>query len=79
MNVCFVSLGCDKNLVDSEVMLGLLSARGYVLTDEEADADVIIVSTAISLSSIPAVLFTMQSRRVSIQFWNWLSIRKQEG
>ena len=45
MNVCFVSLGCDKNLVDSEVMLGLLSARGYILTDEEAEADVIIVNT----------------------------------
>ena len=45
MNVCFISLGCDKNLVDSEVMLGLLSARGYILTDEEAEADVIIVNT----------------------------------
>ena len=29
MNILFISLGCDKNLVDSEVMLGLLDAKGY--------------------------------------------------
>ena len=45
MNVLFVSLGCDKNLVDSEVMLGLLRDRGYSLTNEEAEADVIVVNT----------------------------------
>ncbi|MDE6874756.1 MAG: 30S ribosomal protein S12 methylthiotransferase RimO [Lachnospiraceae bacterium] len=45
MNVCFVSLGCDKNLVDSEVMLGLLRDAGYSLTDDEAEADVIVVNT----------------------------------
>lgn len=43
--IMFVSLGCDKNLVDSEVMLGLLSEKGYGFTDEEAEADVIIVNT----------------------------------
>jgi len=45
MNVLFVSLGCDKNLVDSEVMLGLLRDRGYSLTNEEEEADVIVVNT----------------------------------
>ncbi len=45
MTIMFVSLGCDKNLVDSEVMLGLLSEKGYGFTDEEAEADVIIVNT----------------------------------
>lgn len=45
MNVCFVSLGCDKNLVDSEVMLGLLRDEGFSLTDDEAEADVIVVNT----------------------------------
>ena len=34
MNIYFVSLGCDKNLVDSEVMLGMLTKRGYTLTEE---------------------------------------------
>jgi len=45
MNVLFVSLGCDKNLVDSEVMLGLLIKNGYTLTDDEKEADVIVVNT----------------------------------
>ena len=34
MNVLFISLGCDKNLVDSEVMIGLLADRGYQMTDD---------------------------------------------
>lgn len=41
----FISLGCPKNLVDSEVMLGLLSAEGAEFTDDPADADAIIVNT----------------------------------
>lgn len=45
MNVLFVSLGCDKNLVDSEVMLGLLAKKGYSIVDSEEEADVIIVNT----------------------------------
>ncbi len=45
MNIMFVSLGCDKNLVDSEHMLGLLARRGYTFTDDEASADIIIVNT----------------------------------
>ena len=40
-----MSLGCDKNLVDSEVMLGLLKSRGYVMTNAAEDADVIIINT----------------------------------
>ena len=43
--IYFVSLGCDKNLVDSEVMLGLLKSRGYVMTNAAEDADVIIINT----------------------------------
>ena len=45
MNIYFVSLGCDKNLVDSEVMLGMLTKSGYTLTDDETQADIIIVNT----------------------------------
>jgi ribosomal protein S12 methylthiotransferase len=41
----FVSLGCEKNLVDSEVMLGLLSQRGYQITPDQNQADVIVVNT----------------------------------
>lgn len=43
--VAFVSLGCDKNLVDSEHMLGLLNQGGFTLTSDEAKADVIVVNT----------------------------------
>ena len=43
--VCLVSLGCPKNLVDSEVILGLLSKEGYLLTTDPSRADVLIVNT----------------------------------
>ena len=43
--VGFVSLGCPKNLVDSEVMMGQLKAAGYEITNTEADADVLVVNT----------------------------------
>ncbi len=45
MKLLFVSLGCDKNLVDTEVMLGLLASRGYEMTDDENQADVIVINT----------------------------------
>lgn len=45
MNILFISLGCDKNLVDTEVMLGLLASRGYQMVDDETVADVIVVNT----------------------------------
>jgi len=45
MKILFISLGCDKNLVDSEVMLGLLEKKGFSFTDDETEADVIVVNT----------------------------------
>ncbi len=45
MNIFFVSLGCDKNLVDSENMLGILHKNGYQITQEEQKADIIIINT----------------------------------
>lgn len=45
MKVLFVSLGCDKNLVDSEHMLGDLIDHGYTICDDEAEADIIVVNT----------------------------------
>ncbi|QNM05893.1 30S ribosomal protein S12 methylthiotransferase RimO [Qiania dongpingensis] len=45
MKILFVSLGCDKNLVDSEVMLGFLGRAGYQFTDDESEADIIVVNT----------------------------------
>lgn len=45
MKIMFVSLGCDKNLVDTENMLGILGDRGFEFTDDEMQADVIAVNT----------------------------------
>lgn len=45
MNLLFISLGCDKNLVDSEVMLGILDEKGWSIVDDEAQADVIVINT----------------------------------
>lgn len=45
MKILFISLGCDKNLVDTERMLGMLVQRGYTITDDENEADVVVVNT----------------------------------
>lgn len=45
MKLLCISLGCDKNLVDTEMMLGLLNRDGYTFTDDEAEADVIVINT----------------------------------
>lgn len=45
MKLLCVSLGCDKNLVDTEMMLGLLNKDGYTFTDDEYEADVIVINT----------------------------------
>lgn len=45
MKILFISLGCDKNLVDTEMMLGQLSQEGYTFTDDEYEAEVIVVNT----------------------------------
>ncbi len=45
MRILFVSLGCDKNLVDTEHMLGKLAGHGYEMTDDETAADIIIINT----------------------------------
>ena len=45
MKILFVSLGCDKNLVDTEMMLGQLSQEGFTFTDDEYEAEVIVINT----------------------------------
>ena len=50
MKVLFISLGCDKNLVDSEVMLGLLSKHGYEFTDDEEEAEAVVINTCCFIS-----------------------------
>ena len=50
MKVLLISLGCDKNMVDSEVMLGLLNKAGHQLTNDETEADVVVVNTCAFIS-----------------------------
>ncbi|MCD7920943.1 MAG: 30S ribosomal protein S12 methylthiotransferase RimO [Clostridiales bacterium] len=45
MKILFISLGCDKNLVDSEYMLGKLVEHHYTITDDEAEADIIVINS----------------------------------
>ena len=51
MKAGFISLGCSKNLVDTEVMLGILRQNGYELVNEAAEADVLIVNTCAFIES----------------------------
>lgn len=51
LKILFVSLGCDKNLVDSEHMLGMLAGGGYEITDFEEEADIIIINTCCFIES----------------------------
>ena len=45
MKIMFISLGCDKNLVDTENMLGILRDKGFEFTDDDCEADVIVINT----------------------------------
>ena len=45
MKIALINHGCAKNLVDSELMLGLLTAKGYEITLDENDAQIVIINT----------------------------------
>ena len=70
MTILFISLGCDKNLVDSEVMLGLLDKKGYQIVDSEEDADIIVVNTC---------CFIHDAKEESIQTILEMAEYKKEG
>ena len=70
MNILFVSLGCDKNLVDTEVMLGLLAKKGHQMVDSEEMADAIVVNTC---------CFIHDAKEESIQTILEMAEYKKEG
>ena len=70
MNILFVSLGCDKNLVDTEVMLGILAQKGHQMVDSEEMADVIVVNTC---------CFIHDAKEESIQTILEMAEYKKEG
>lgn len=68
MNILFTSLGCDKNLVDSEMMLGQLAESGYSFTDDETQADIVVINTCCFIKdakeeSIETILEMAQLRK----------------
>ena len=70
MKIFFVSLGCDKNLVDSEMMLGILAGRGHTIVDDEKNADVIVVNTC---------CFILDAKQESIDTILQMAQLKEEG
>lgn len=70
MNLLFISLGCDKNLVDSEVMLGSLDEKGWMIVDNEEQADAIVINTC---------CFIHDAKEESIQTILEMAEYKKEG
>lgn len=70
MKILFISLGCDKNLVDTEMMLGLLAEHGYEFTDDETVAEAVVVNTC---------CFINDAKEESIQVLLEMGERKKEG
>ena len=70
MKILFISLGCNKNLVDTEKMLGILGNNGYEFTNDEANADIIIVNTC---------CFIGDAKEESINTIIEMARNKQEG
>lgn len=68
MKILFISLGCDKNLVDSEEMLGMLKQASYEFVDDETEADIIVINTCCFVNdakeeSIETILQMSEYRR----------------
>lgn len=70
MKILFISLGCDKNLVDSEVMLGLLTQKGHTITSDEQDADAVVINTC---------CFIHDAKEESIQTILEMAALKEQG
>mgnify|MGYP000296704448 FL=1 len=67
--VLFISLGCDKNLADSEEMLGMLVTHGYEITNDETEANVAIINTC---------AFIHDAKEEVLQiFWRWHAIKRK--
>ena len=67
MKILFISLGCDKNLADTEMMLGTLVQRGFSITDDEAQAQAVVVNTC---------CFINDAKQESIPSWRWQNCEK---
>lgn len=73
MKVCLISLGCDKNLADSEIMISLLQERGYKMVEAEEDADAIVINSCCFINdakeeSINTILECARYKEESLKF-----------
>ena len=64
MNVGFVSLGCSKNLVDTEMMVGLFEKNGYDIVTDPKEADIIIVNTCGFIESAKEEAINTDNRKL---------------
>ena len=78
--IAFVSLGCDKNTVDSEIMLSLLTEHGYELTKQDEEADAIIINTCAFIldaqeESINTIIeMESISKQAGVRRWWWRAV-----
>ncbi len=71
MKILLISLGCDKNLVDSEFMLGKLTEKGFEIVDDESEAEVIVINTCCFIhdakeESIETILEMAQYKKTGV-------------
>ena len=76
MKLLFVSLGCDKNLVDSEEMLGLLTGNGFEIVDDETEAEAIVVNTCCFINDAKEAVKSWLSQDVWHSVIRMRSLRK---
>ena len=69
MKIALLNHGCAKNLVDSELMLGLLAQRGHQITLDEKDADIVVVNTCSLSMMLKKNLFNL--------FYKWFKMVKR--
>ena len=79
MKLLFVSLGCDKNLVDSEEMLGLLTGNGFEIVDDETEAEAIVVNTCCFINdakeeSVNTILEMAEYKKTGLSQDVWHSV-----
>ena len=77
MKLLFISLGCDKNLVDTEKMLGILRDAGYEFTEDETEAEIIIVNTCCFIGdakeeSINTILEMAEYKKQKCKYLSWI-------
>lgn len=70
MNVGFISLGCSKNLIDTETIIGKFTNNKFTIVNDEKKADIIVINTCGFINSAKEEELT--------QYWKWQNIKKRD-